>query len=93
MDRYFDPRDRDVDSPFLMPIEDVFYIKARGTVVTGRVERGIVREHDELDLLGAGGRRRTTCLGIEMFAKDLPVASAGDCVGVFVEGTEKKDVA
>ncbi len=83
---------REVDKPFLMPIEDVFSISGRGTVATGRVEQGIVRINDKLQLVGLGATRDTTATGLEMFNKLLDEARAGENVGVLMRGLDKKDV-
>lgn len=83
---------REVDKPFLMPIEDVFSISGRGTVATGRVEQGIVRINDKLQLVGLGATRETTATGLEMFNKLLDEARAGENVGVLMRGLDKKDV-
>lgn len=83
---------REVDKPFLMPIEDVFSIPGRGTVVTGRVERGIVRLNDKLQLVGLGDTRETVATGLEMFNKTLDEARAGENVGILLRGIEKGDV-
>ena len=85
--------ERDIDKPFLMPIEDVFSIKGRGTVGTGRVERGIVRTGDSLDIVGMGETvGSTTCTGVEMFQKTLDEGRAGENVGVLLRGVDKKDL-
>jgi len=83
---------RELDKPFLMPVEDVFTITGRGTVVTGRIERGIVKVGDELDIVGLGDTRQTTCTGVEMFRKLLDEGQAGDNVGCLLRGIEKDDV-
>lgn len=83
---------REVDKPFLMPIEDVFSISGRGTVVTGRVERGIVKLNDKLQLIGLGETRETVATGLEMFNKTLEEARAGENVGILLRGIEKGDV-
>jgi elongation factor Tu len=83
---------REVDKPFLMPVEDVFTITGRGTVVTGRIERGIVRIGDELEIVGLGDTRLTTCTGVEMFRKLLDEGQAGDNVGVLLRGTKREEV-
>ena len=92
MDTYFDIPPREEDKPFLMPIEDVFSIKGRGTVVTGRIERGVVKMQDKIEIVGLGDTRDTTCTGVEMFQKTLDKGMAGDNVGVLLRGVEKKDV-
>lgn len=83
---------REVDKPFLMPIEDVFSISGRGTVVTGRVERGIVKVNDKIELVGLGPTRETVATGLEMFNKTLDEAQAGENVGALLRGIEKEDV-
>lgn len=92
MDTYFDIPPREEDKPFLMPIEDVFSIKGRGTVVTGRIERGVVKMQDKVEIVGLGDTRETVCTGVEMFQKTLDKGMAGDNVGVLLRGIEKKDV-
>ena len=81
---------REVDKPFLMPIEDVFSISGRGTVATGRVERGIVKINDKLQLVGLGETRETVATGLEMFNKTLDEARAGENVGILLRGLEKE---
>jgi len=81
-----------VDQPFLMPIEDVFSISGRGTVVTGRIERGIVRINDELEIVGLKDTTKTICTGVEMFRKLLDQGQAGDNVGVLLRGTKREEV-
>src|SRR4051812_28184683 len=83
---------RDLDKPFLMPIEDVFSIEGRGTVVTGRIERGIVKVGDEIEIIGIKDAAKTTVTGIEMFNKSLQEGQAGDNAGVLLRGTKKEDV-
>lgn len=93
VDSYFPEPVRDTEKPFLMPVEDVFTIKGRGTVVTGRVERGILKVNDEIELVGLSGEtRKTVVTGIEMFRKLLDEARAGDNVGLLLRGIEKEDV-
>ncbi|MDR2392040.1 MAG: elongation factor Tu [Planctomycetota bacterium] len=92
MDRYFDIPPREEDKPFLMPIEDVFSIKGRGTVVTGRIERGTIKMQEKVEIVGLGETRDTVCTGVEMFQKTLDKGVAGDNVGVLLRGIEKKDV-
>lgn len=92
MDSYFPDPARDIDKPFLMPIEDVFSISGRGTVVTGRVERGIVHVGDEIEIVGLKETASTTCTGVEMFRKLLDEGRAGDNVGVLLRGTKREDV-
>ena len=79
---------RSLDQPFLMPIEDVFSISGRGTVVTGRVERGIIRVGDEIEIVGIHPTSKTTCTGVEMFRKLLDEGEAGDNIGVLLRGTQ-----
>jgi elongation factor Tu len=83
---------RDVDKPFLMPIEDVFSISGRGTVVTGRIERGIVKVSDEVEIVGIRPLQKTVCTGVEMFRKLLDDGQAGDNVGLLLRGTKRDDV-
>ena len=92
MDTYFDDPVRAADQPFLMPIEDVFTISGRGTVVTGRVERGVVNMNDEVEIIGIKPTTKTVVTGIEMFQKTLDQGIAGDNVGILLRGIEKKDV-
>ncbi|OGD86420.1 translation elongation factor Tu [Candidatus Curtissbacteria bacterium RIFCSPHIGHO2_01_FULL_41_11] len=83
---------RDLDKPFIMPVEDVFSIKGRGTVVTGRVERGVVKVNDEIEIVGIRPTKKTVVTGVEMFRKELDQGQAGDNVGVLLRGIEKDDV-
>ncbi len=92
MDEYFPEPVRDTDKPFLLPIEDVFSISGRGTVVTGRVERGIVKVGEELEIVGIHDTKKTVCTGVEMFRKLLDEGRAGDNVGVLLRGTKRDDV-
>ena len=92
MDDYIPLPERPVDMPFLMPIEDVFSISGRGTVVTGRVERGIVKVSEEVEIVGIRDTVKTTCTGVEMFRKLLDEGRAGDNVGVLLRGTKREDV-
>jgi elongation factor Tu len=92
MDRYIPLPKRDVDQPFLMPIEDVFSISGRGTVVTGRVERGKVRVGEEVEIVGLRPTQKTTCTGVEMFRKLLDEGVAGDNIGVLLRGTKRDEV-
>ena len=92
MDSYFDDPVRDSDKPFLMPIEDVFTMSGRGTVVTGRIERGVVNMNDEVEIIGIKPTQKTVVTGIEMFQKTLDQGIAGDNVGILLRGIEKKDV-
>jgi len=93
MDEYFDIPEREVDRPFLMPIEDVFSIEGRGTVVTGRIDRGKVHINDEMELVGIHEKTaKTVITGVEMFRKQLNEGMAGDNVGLLLRGTKKEDV-
>jgi elongation factor Tu len=92
MDEYFPVPERAIDLPFLMPIEDVFSISGRGTVVTGRVERGIVKVGEEVEIVGLKPTIKTTCTGVEMFRKLLDEGRAGDNVGVLLRGTKREEV-
>lgn len=91
-DSYIPEPERDVDKPFLMPIEDVFSIKGRGTVGTGRVERGIVRVGDEIEIIGIHDTSKTVCTGVEMFRKILDEGMAGDNVGILLRGVDKSEL-
>jgi elongation factor Tu len=92
MDKYFPIPKRDTEKPFLLPIEDVFTISGRGTVVTGRVERGIIKIGDEVEIIGIKKTTKTICTGIEMFRKILNEGQAGDNVGILLRGTKKEEV-
>jgi elongation factor Tu len=92
MDDYIPMPERPIDQPFLLPIEDVFSISGRGTVVTGRVERGIVKVGEELEIVGIKPTTKTICTGVEMFRKLLDEGRAGDNVGVLLRGTKREDV-
>ena len=92
MDAYIPVPERPVEQPFLLPIEDVFSISGRGTVVTGRVERGVVRVGDEVEIVGIRETARTTCTGVEMFRKLLDEGRAGDNLGVLLRGTKRDEV-
>jgi elongation factor Tu len=92
MDSYIPQPERAVDGAFLMPVEDVFSISGRGTVVTGRVERGIVKVGEEIEIVGIRPTIKTTCTGVEMFRKLLDQGQAGDNVGVLLRGTKREDV-
>lgn len=92
LDSYIPEPERAIDKPFLMPIEDVFSISGRGTVVTGRVERGIVRVQEEIEIIGIVPTIKTTCTGVEMFRKLLDEGRAGENVGVLLRGTKRDDV-
>lgn len=92
VDRYIPQPDRPKDKPYLMPIEDVFSISGRGTVVTGRIERGVIKVGDEVEIVGLRPTQKTTCTGIEMFRKLLDQGEAGDNVGVLLRGTKREEV-
>ena len=92
LDEYIPEPERAIDQPFLMPIEDVFSISGRGTVVTGRVERGIVKVGDEIEIIGIHNTTKTTCTGVEMFRKLLDEGRAGENVGVLLRGTKRDEV-
>jgi len=92
MDKYFPEPVRDTDKPFLLPIEDVFSISGRGTVVTGRVERGVVKVGEEIEIVGIKETHKTTCTGVEMFRKLLDEGRAGDNVGVLLRGIKREEV-
>ena len=92
LDSYIPEPERDVEKPFLMPIEDVFSISGRGTVVTGRVERGIIKVNEEIEIVGIKDTETTTCTGVEMFRKLLDEGRAGENVGVLLRGTKREEV-
>jgi len=92
IDDFIPEPDRSRDKPFLMPVEDVFGIKGRGTVVTGRIERGIVKSGEEIEIVGFGDTRKTVCTGVEMFQKTMDQGEAGDNVGCLLRGMERDDV-
>jgi elongation factor Tu len=92
VDSYIPQPDRPIDLPFLMPVEDVFSISGRGTVVTGRIEKGIVKVGDEVEIVGLRATQKTICTGVEMFRKLLDQGQAGDNVGVLLRGTKREDV-
>ena len=92
LDSYIPTPERAVDKPFLLPIEDVFSISGRGTVVTGRVERGVIHVGDEIEIVGLKETQKTTCTGVEMFRKLLDEGQAGDNVGVLLRGTKREEV-
>ncbi len=92
VDAYIPQPERPIDLPFLMPVEDVFSISGRGTVVTGRVERGIVKVGEEVEIVGLRPNQKTTCTGVEMFRKLLDQGQAGDNVGLLLRGTKREDV-
>jgi elongation factor Tu len=93
VDEYVPEPARDLDKPFLMPIEDVFSITGRGTVVTGKIEQGVVHVSDEIEIVGIRPTAKTTCTGVEMFRKLLDEGQAGDNVGVLLRGTKKEEVS
>jgi elongation factor Tu len=92
MDEYFPEPERAIDGDFLMPIEDVFSISGRGTVVTGRVERGVVKVNEQVEIVGIKDTQKTICTGVEMFRKLLDQGQAGDNVGVLLRGTKREEV-
>ncbi|MCD2331897.1 elongation factor Tu [Borreliella americana] len=92
MDNYFDLPERDIDKPFLLAVEDVFSISGRGTVATGRIERGIIKVGQEVEIVGIKETRKTTVTGVEMFQKILEQGQAGDNVGLLLRGVDKKDI-
>jgi elongation factor Tu len=92
LDEYVPVPERPIDGAFLMPIEDVFSISGRGTVVTGRIERGVVKVGDEVEIVGINPTTKTTCTGVEMFRKLLDEGQAGDNVGVLLRGTKREEV-
>ncbi len=92
VDAYIPDPVRDLAKPFLMPVEDVFSIKGRGTVVTGRIERGVVKLNDEIEIVGIKASRKSVVTGVEMFRKQLDQGQAGDNVGVLLRGIEKEDI-
>src|SRR5690606_23875170 len=92
VDEYIPQPERPKDKPFLMPIEDVFSISGRGTVVTGRVERGVIKVGEEVEIVGLRPTTKTTCTGVEMFRKLLDQGEAGDNIGVLLRGTKREEV-
>jgi len=92
VDAYIPMPERQIDKPFLMPVEDVFSISGRGTVVTGRIERGIVKVGDEIEIVGIRATQKSTCTGVEMFRKLLDQGQAGDNIGVLLRGTEREEI-
>ena len=92
LDAYIPTPKREIDKPFLMPVEDVFSISGRGTVVTGRIERGIVKVGDEIEIVGIKPTVKTVCTGVEMFRKLLDEGQAGDNVGILLRGTKREEV-
>jgi len=92
VDKYFPAPKREIDKPFLMPVEDVFTISGRGTVVTGRVERGVVKVSEEVEIVGLKETQKTVCTGVEMFRKLLDQGQAGDNIGVLLRGVKREEV-
>lgn len=92
MDSYFPDPVRELDKPFLMPVEDVFSISGRGTVVTGRIERGVIKIQDEIEIIGYEDTRKSVCTGVEMFRKQLDRGEAGDNAGILLRGVDKESV-
>src|SRR5437588_407505 len=92
MDKYIPVPKREIDKPFLMPVEDVFSISGRGTVVTGRVERGVIKVGDEIEIVGLRPTQKTVCTGVEMFRKLMDEGQAGDNVGILLRGTKREEV-
>src|SRR5258706_776993 len=92
LDSYIPTPKREIDKPFLMPVEDVFSISGRGTVVTGRIERGIVKVGDEIEIVGLKPTVKTVCTGVEMFRKLFDEGQAGDNVGILLRGTKREEV-
>jgi elongation factor Tu len=92
LDNYIPEPERAIDGTFLMPVEDVFSISGRGTVVTGRVERGVIKVGEEVEIVGLKATAKTTCTGVEMFRKLLDQGQAGDNVGILLRGTKREDV-
>jgi elongation factor Tu len=92
VDKYFPTPKREIDKPFLMPVEDVFTISGRGTVVTGRVERGVVKVGEEVEIIGLRETQKTVCTGVEMFRKLLDQGQAGDNIGVLLRGVKREEV-
>src|SRR5436853_248580 len=92
LDSYIPTPKREIDKPFLMPVEDVFSISGRGTVVTGRIERGVIKVGEEIEIVGIKATQKTTCTGVEMFRKLLDQGQAGDNVGILLRGTKREDV-
>ena len=92
VDSFIPTPERDLDKPFLMPIEDVFSIKGRGTVATGRIERGIVKVGEEIEIVGIRATQKSIVTGVEMFKKSLNEGQAGDNVGILIRGVEREDL-
>src|ERR687893_351094 len=92
LDSYIPVPKREIDKPFLMPVEDVFSITGRGTVATGRIERGVIKVGDEIEIVGIRPTTKTVCTGVEMFRKLLDEGQAGDNVGILLRGTKREEV-
>ena len=92
VDDYIPTPERDTDKPFLMPVEDIFTIQGRGTVATGRIERGIVKVNEAVEIIGIKDTRNSVCTGVEMFKKLLDEGRAGDNVGLLLRGVERKEI-
>ena len=92
LDTYIPVPKRDIDKPFLMPVEDIFSIKGRGTVATGRIERGKVKVGEDIEIVGLKATRKTVVTGVEMFKKELDSGQAGDNVGILIRGVEREDI-
>jgi elongation factor Tu len=92
VDSYIPTPERDTDKPFLMPVEDVFSISGRGTVVTGRIELGTIKVGEEIEIVGFGDTRKTTVTGVEMFRKEMDQGQAGDNCGILLRGVKKEEV-
>ena len=92
VDEHIPQPDRPKDKPFIMPVEDVFSISGRGTVVTGRIEQGVVKVGEDIEILGIKETQKTVCTGVEMFRKILDSGEAGDNVGVLLRGTKREEV-
>ena len=92
VDNYIPEPVRQVDKPFLMPVEDIFTISGRGTVVTGRVERGVIKTGEEVEIVGIRPTTKTVCTGVEMFRKTLDEGRAGDNIGILLRGTKRDEV-
>jgi elongation factor Tu len=92
VDSYIPTPERDIDKPFIMPVEDVFSITGRGTVATGRVERGVIKVSEEVEIIGLGTTRKSVCTGVEMFRKLLDQGQAGDNVGILLRGVDKEEI-
>jgi elongation factor Tu len=92
MDDFFPEPKREIDKPFLMPVEDVFSIKGRGTVATGRIEQGVVKVNEEIEIVGLNDTKKSIVTGVEMFNKSLDQGQAGDNVGILLRGVERTDI-